>query len=408
MNTQKTLLYLFTEQFPFGVNSEQAFLRNEIQYLCRNFEVVVIPQIITEKQTTSGDFSIDTSLSVVLSNRNKIKLFVFALFCKYLYNELLLKKISFWNIWRLKRLFYFVGRTYQVHQWSKISISNKKKCLVYTYWTNEITLGLIHGTKNKSINVISRAHGHDLYEEYYNYIPCYHFIIKDIKRIYLVSERGLKYLSEKYPKYIGKLFLRYLGVQKAEKVSEQSNDLCLRIVSCSYIIPLKRIHLIIDGIHEYISTYNKRVEWTHFGSGELLVDIKSKAENIKDNNFKFNFMGFISNNSLLKYYQSNPVDVFITTSESEGGVPVSLQEAQSYGIPIIGTNVGGISEIVNNNVGVLLSENPSITEISDAIYWIISDKAIHNNMRKKSIENWAEKFDEQKNYRLFVEELQNI
>ena len=42
-----------------------------------------------------------------------------------------------------------------------------------------------------------------------------------------------------------------------------------------------------------------------------------------------------------------PVDLFLTVSANEG-IPVSIMEAQSFGIPVIATDVGGISEIVNN------------------------------------------------------------
>ena len=58
-------------------------------------------------------------------------------------------------------------------------------------------------------------------------------------------------------------------------------------------------------------------------------------------------------------------DSFITTSSTEG-LPVSIQEAMAAGIPIIGTNVGGIPEMIDGN-GVLLSANPSNKEVAEAI-----------------------------------------
>jgi len=48
----------------------------------------------------------------------------------------------------------------------------------------------------------------------------------------------------------------------------------------------------------------------------------------------------LPHNDVLNYYASNPVDVFINTSSSEG-LPVSIMEAMSFGIPVIATNVGG-------------------------------------------------------------------
>lgn len=39
------------------------------------------------------------------------------------------------------------------------------------------------------------------------------------------------------------------------------------------------------------------------------------------------------------------------------GIPVSIMEAISFGIPIIATNVGGNAEIVNDETGVLIPVN---------------------------------------------------
>ena len=48
--------------------------------------------------------------------------------------------------------------------------------------------------------------------------------------------------------------------------------------------------------------------------------------------------------------------MFINLSSSEG-IPVSIMEAQSFGIPVIATNVGGSGEIVVSETGVLVDEN---------------------------------------------------
>lgn len=52
----------------------------------------------------------------------------------------------------------------------------------------------------------------------------------------------------------------------------------------------------------------------------------------------------------------NDFDLFVNMSLSEG-IPVSIMEAISFGIPIIATNVGGNAEIVNDETGVLIPVN---------------------------------------------------
>jgi len=48
--------------------------------------------------------------------------------------------------------------------------------------------------------------------------------------------------------------------------------------------------------------------------------------------------------------------LFINTSSSEG-IPVSMMEAQSFGIPILAMDVGGVREIVGPQTGRLLQQD---------------------------------------------------
>ena len=121
---------------------------------------------------------------------------------------------------------------------------------------------------------------------------------------------------------------------------------------------------------------------------------------------KYCFRGNIANYDIQNYYHDNWIDCFITTSSTEG-LPVSIMEAMSYGIPIIATNVGGISELVDNN-GVLLQSNPNEKDICDALIKLIdSEETTINQMRINSFDLWEKSFDATKNARLLVDEINN-
>ena len=96
-------------------------------------------------------------------------------------------------------------------------------------------------------------------------------------------------------------------------------------------------------------------------------------------------------------------------SSTEGGTPVSMMEAQSFGIPIIATNVGGVAEIVNDRIGILLAANPKIEEIAEAIEKMINlDENEYNEYRKNSYKNWQENFNAEKNYKNFISEILKV
>ena len=62
------------------------------------------------------------------------------------------------------------------------------------------------------------------------------------------------------------------------------------------------------------------------------------------------FLGWCSDvNSIL-----NDVDIFALISEWEG-LPISILEAMSHGIPVIASDVGGVSEaVLDNETGILV------------------------------------------------------
>ena len=107
------------------------------------------------------------------------------------------------------------------------------------------------------------------------------------------------------------------------------------------------------------------VIWHHVGDGVLrneLTELTSKL-NVTD---KFIFEGLIDSTKILDYYTDRNIDLFVNVSESEG-VPFSIMESFSVGIPVIATDVGGTSEIVDESVGGLLKEELTAQDLAAKI-----------------------------------------
>ena len=89
-----------------------------------------------------------------------------------------------------------------------------------------------------------------------------------------------------------------------------------------------------------------------------------------------NFHGWVSGDMKIKLL--NLADSFILPSYVEG-VPISILEAESYGVPILSTIVGGIPEIVTDGDNGLLFKPGDKVAIKEAI-----DKVLYNQkLRKK-------------------------
>jgi glycosyltransferase involved in cell wall biosynthesis len=71
-------------------------------------------------------------------------------------------------------------------------------------------------------------------------------------------------------------------------------------------------------------------------------------------------------------------------------------EAQSFGIPVLATNVGGTNEIVNDLNGFLI--NPAISDIEIAEIIKLNFNKDLTNKRIESRNNWNKNYNAENNY----------
>ena len=150
---------------------------------------------------------------------------------------------------------------------------------------------------------------------------------------------------------------------------------------------------------------NKSISWHHFGDGRDFDNLKRMIDKKGvTGNLDIVLHGRRPNKEVIDHYIDNNVDFFINLSTYEG-IPVSIMEAQSFGVPVIATNVGGVSEIVNDENGILLPENPEPREIAVQILNLLDNPEKYIEKREKSRQNWALKFSAEVNYKSFANEL---
>lgn len=97
--------------------------------------------------------------------------------------------------------------------------------------------------------------------------------------------------------------------------------------------------------------------------GQSVVDKNQNFPNYSNLYFKGIF------HSTEEIFLKQKYDVFIFTSRWEG-MPNILIEAGTWGIPIIAPNVGGISELINEKTGFLLSNSPTSNDYKDTLLYI--------------------------------------
>ena len=373
-DTTRKNLILFTSSFPCG--SDEVFLENEFPFLENNFNKIII--ITSSKLPVKNNYKSDKIEVIKLYKKvpflKKIFFLVQTLFSRIYRDELNAIKNEFQlkpNIDIYKTLLSAsILKKYIANKMEKLITERGLKSsetVLYSYWFDEFAFAEA-SLKNKypELMCICRAHGWDVYFERHsnNYLPLRKYTLKSLDHCYIVSNFGVEYLNFKIKGISSKVSCSKLGTPIIEDNVKLKNDF-FHLVSCSSIIRLKRVDRIIQSL-SLIKDIN--IHWTHFGTGDLENSIITLAnKNLNDKtNITYEFKGSQSNKEIIEFYQKNQVDLFINCSETEG-IPVSIMEALSCGIPCIAPNVGGISEIVNENVGELLSSTPNDLEICRAI-----------------------------------------
>lgn len=418
----KQKLFLFTVSFPYGVE-EKTFIIPELFYLVKQFDVTIVSSALQDEISDTENISgLDKRIKLYtiprpsgyLQKIHAVLTGIFPIIKKRLFwNEIYLaKKEGNFSLSCIKEILSFYVRAVTFYKNFKkvFSKQDTENAVFYTFWCTPVTMSLImHRSEFLPRIIFTRMHGGDLYHEraasgrqpFRNYLNEY------IDGIVFVAYEAKLYYEKNFPHCRREiLYFCPLGVFK-RGISPINEELPFRLVSCSHTISLKRIDLIIQALAEVPESMV--IHWVHYGDGEQFNEIKRLAENLLNpkKNVSFEFMGRVPNEQILSFYEKTPVSCFITTSSTEG-LPVSIQEALACGIPIIGTDVGGIGTTINGN-GVLLSAIPRKGDVLAAIKKMYSlSEAEKQEYQQHSLKIWEEKFDAEKNNRRFCDVIRRM
>jgi colanic acid/amylovoran biosynthesis glycosyltransferase len=87
------------------------------------------------------------------------------------------------------------------------------------------------------------------------------------------------------------------------------------------------------------------------------------------------FVGYQSQAEVRKYMQET--DIFVMSSFAEG-VPVVLMEAMAASVPVIATQIAGVSELVENNINGYLVPPGDTISLADRIEKLLSDHQLRS------------------------------
>lgn len=350
-------LLLLTSNFPYYPGEQ--FLESEVDVLARNFDKVsIIPLSLCIRSDKPPRpvpknieiFRIPQNLTNISKRFTALRAAAVPRSITDLGNAAIrTRSICASEVYSLCRK-YFTASLLSSLVEKKVDVG--KFTVIYSYWGAEIGL-VLHFFKRQSTGqavFATRMHGYDLYAERQGLkkLPFQEQILDSCDIIAPCSKHGEAYLHDLYPLQSKKIKSFYLGVATQSTTNEGSLDDTLRIVTCSFAVPVKRLELLAAAL----SMVSRKVKWTHIGDGPDLNKICLLSKRLPQN-IETTFLGHLGNENVLRFYRDNPVDLFVNVSSCEG-IPVSIMEALSFGIETIATNVGGVAELVRPAFGTLI------------------------------------------------------
>lgn len=397
-------LILATESFPYG-KGESTFIMPELDRWREHFEVTILSHADSRQQKDGISREVPKGVKVMcfgrpqLSAFDKVKASVLFLLDpdgRTEIREILREKKAVRERIYQSLSFYAQALADQRKLRQSGILSADEKVVCYSFWYSYFCYSMAREKRrHPNLQLVTRTHGIDLYHERIpgRRQPFRHQMERRLDALLFACEYGAEYYAAHVMdgRMSGNiLHVCRLGIERPGRQMPVSRKEEKELLSCSNMIPLKRIELIIDGLAQ---AEGVKIHWTHIGDGEESEKLREYAEQILGGkeNVRYTFKGYVED--VRAYYEHNQVDCFITTSETEGGCPLSLQEAMSYGVPVIGTDVGGITEMIADN-GILLPANPTAAGIADAVRTVLTQESQKlQKMKLASYQKWADEFD---------------
>ncbi|MGB3075138.1 MAG: glycosyltransferase [Chitinophagales bacterium] len=411
-----TLLICITHSFPFGIGDDH--LEDELKVLSEMVdEVIIVSRSHFKEQTRTLPLNVKIiRIPFKISISGKLKALT-QIDWKVLRAEIKFIKINFKRLPSLAMYRNIFG--------SLLISTDLKRNLIpiidqyadrgytihlYSYWNDlsAVALALLK-KKYPAINACSRAHAFEIYDERHamNYIPFQKIKFDSLNRIFFVSSFGLKYIQQRFPSLkFDRCSLSWLGCFEMPGISYRKKATVIRIISIGYNYAIKRIELLAKSLSIITGL---EVQWFHVG--DAMHDKEYYEKMVKElisgiPSVHVHLTGNLNHNQLARLYASTPFDLLINVSPLEG-VPVSMMECMSAGIPVVATAVGGVPEIVKHEVnGILLPPNPLPEEVAVALQNFHSKSETEiMEFRRNARKTWEEQYNAGKNYPEFAKEL---
>ncbi|HJO92892.1 MAG TPA: glycosyltransferase [Victivallales bacterium] len=185
-----------------------------------------------------------------------------------------------------------------------------------------------------------------------------------------------KFYENKYLFNKTKVIANGIDLSELNKIKDK-NDSVFKLLYIGSLSKIKGIQILIDSLH-YLKPNSYQLHIA--GTGEFKDDIKQLTKN----NSNIFFHGLVSGKEKKELFSI--VNALVLPSICFENQPMSIIEAFYYGLPVIGSNIGGIRELLENISYKLLFEVGDAEDLADKMKYLIANPEYYNEISKKVVE----------------------
>ena len=280
---------------------------------------------------------------------------------------------------KIQVLPFFISQLYNINR----LIKKEKIDLIYANWI--IPQGFIATFIRRSCNIplVTYSHGSDVF-------PLKNKFFKFIQKYTLKNSEVV--IINRFPEFYGKIKVIPLGINIKKYTKKYSKREKNEIVE-KYGLKNSRVLLFVGRLNELkgvqyliralldINNKFKNVKLLVIGQGPYKTSLEEIVKELNLQNHVI-FIGALPKKDIGVYY--NLADIFVLPSLSEG-LGIVLLESILSGTPVIGTNVGGVPDIIKNNETGLLVEPENSIQISEAINKLLNDRILRDKLTENAL-----------------------
>ena len=384
----KKKLRLITLIYPQS-GSEDGFLPPQIECLKHAFDIEIFPSFTTDATLHQLEPEVNVNFGLANFSRNLLVRAVFSLVALLILAGIRPREPRHnWHFREISELRdTLIGRFY----FSRL-VGSRDVDAVYSWWSYGLGVGAalghdikipqfigLRGDDFQDFRAPNKPYSHLLYaiREMHDlkFVSGSDFAAGEMVRLYGILETS-----------VATVHLTTANPTPQEQIISEID--CFRTASSSNGAEVKRLGLMVETLIQVAREY-PAISFSHLHIGDLGV-----AHELLDSmppNLNIEQTGWLPHAKVLEELGRGAFRAFLHFSEYEGGVPVSMIEAASHGLPLVGFQAGGVPEICDSGTGLLIERNLGGSEISRLVgvfFAQIREGSFHSNSRDR----WEEAF----------------